>query len=142
MKPQTGAFLDKARELLDQADTVMGVGLNEAAGRTAYLAALHAAQALIFENASKVVTSHKSVQSEFWRLTKDQPRVDDELRAFLSRAYNFKRIADYETGPDSHISAETARNAIATARRFVDCVASIIPPNGHTPHASDTPKPT
>ncbi len=142
MKPQTGAFLDKAREFLDQADTVMGVGLNEAAGRTAYMAALHAAQALIFENISKVVTSHKGVQSEFWHLTKDEPRVDDELRAFLSRAYSFKRIADYEIGPASHISAETARNAIATARRFVDCVAALIPPNRHTPHVSDTPKPT
>jgi len=82
----------------------MGVGLNEAAGRTAYLAALHAAQALIFEHTSKVVSSHKGVQSEFWRLTKDEPRVGDELRAFLPRAYSFKRIADYETGPP-HTSA-------------------------------------
>ena len=43
----------------------MDVGLNEPAGRTAYLAALHGAQALIFENTSKVVISHKGVQSEF-----------------------------------------------------------------------------
>jgi hypothetical protein len=54
---QTGAFLDKVRELLQQADTVMSVGLNEVAGRTAYLAALHAAQALIFENTNKIVSS-------------------------------------------------------------------------------------
>jgi uncharacterized protein (UPF0332 family) len=141
MKPQTGAFLDKARELLQQADTVMGVGLNEAAARTAYLAAVHAAQALIFENTSRVVSSHRGVQSEFWRLTKDEPRLDDELRAFLSRAYTFKRIADYETGPASHINAETARNAIATARRFVGCVAALIPSNGHTPQASGIPGP-
>ena len=46
MKPQSGAFLEKSLELLDQADTMLGVGLNEAAGRTAYLAGLHAAQAL------------------------------------------------------------------------------------------------
>ncbi|MGA8028061.1 MAG: HEPN domain-containing protein [Bryobacteraceae bacterium] len=141
MKPQSGAFLDKARELLDQANTMMGVGLNEPAGRTAYLGALHAAQALIFENTSKVVTSHKGVQGEFWRLTKDEPRVDDELRAFLSRAYKFKRIADYDTGPAAHINAETARAAIATARRFVDCVAALIPPNGHTLHPADIPQP-
>jgi uncharacterized protein (UPF0332 family) len=63
MKPQTAAFLDKARELLDQANTMTGVGLNEPAGRTAYLAALHAAQALIFENTKKVVSSHKGVSS-------------------------------------------------------------------------------
>jgi uncharacterized protein (UPF0332 family) len=140
VKPQTGAFLEKARELLNQAITMMDVGLNEPAGRTAYLAALHAAQALIFENISKVVSSHRGVQSGFWLLTKDEPRVDDELRAFLSRAYRFKRIADYDTGPGSHISAETARATVATARRFVDCVAALIPPNSHTPHSADTPK--
>jgi uncharacterized protein (UPF0332 family) len=74
-------------------------------------------------------------------LTEDEPRLNDELRAFLSRAYTFKRIADYETGPTSHINAETARNALATARRFVDRVAALIPANGHTPQASDTPEP-
>jgi hypothetical protein len=74
-------------------------------------------------------------------LTKDDPRVDDELRAFLPRAYRFKKIADYETGPASHISAETARNAIATARGFVDCVAALIPPNGPAPSASDARSP-
>ena len=84
---------------------------------------------MIFENTDKVVSSHSGAQSEFARLTKDEPRVDDELRAFLPRAYRFKRIADYETGPGSHISAETARTIIATARRFVDCVAALIPPN-------------
>ena len=141
MKPQTGAFLDKARELLQQADAVIGIRLNEAAARTAYLSAMHAAQALIFENTNRVVSSHKSVQSEFWHLTKDEPRIDDLLRAFLSRAYSFKRIADYETGPASHISAETASSALATARRFVDCVAALIPPNDDTPNTSDTPNP-
>lgn len=57
MKPQASAFLDKARELLDRADTMLGVGLNEDAGRTAYLAGLHAAQALIFETTGRVFKS-------------------------------------------------------------------------------------
>jgi uncharacterized protein (UPF0332 family) len=107
MKPQTAAFLGKAREPLDQANTMMGVGLNEAAGRTTYLAALHAAQALICENIDKVISSHKGVQSEFWMLTKDEPRVHNELRAFLSRAYGFKRIADYETRPPSQVRRQS-----------------------------------
>jgi uncharacterized protein (UPF0332 family) len=141
VKPQTAAFLDKARELLGQADARMEIGLNEPAGRTAYLAGLHAAQALLFENTSKIVTSHKGVQSGFGRLTKGDARVDDELRAFLPLTYNLNRIADYETGPGAHVSAESARKAIMTARRFVDCVTALIPPNGHTPRASDTPKP-
>jgi uncharacterized protein (UPF0332 family) len=108
VKPETALFLAKARELLDQADTMMGVGLNEPAGRTAYLAGFHAAQGLIFETTGRVFKRHPTVQREFGRLTKGEPRVDDKLRAFLPRTYNLKRIADYETGPGSHVSAESA----------------------------------
>src|SRR5208282_4708948 len=122
VKDQTGAFLDKARELLDQAETIFGIGLNEPAGRTAYLAGFHAAQALIFETSERIHKSHAGVQREFSRLVKDDRRVDDPLRAFLGRTYSLKAIADYETGPGSHVSAKAARDAIDAARRFVDCV--------------------
>lgn len=54
MKPQSGAFLEKARELLVRAQTMHSVGLNDDAGRTAYLAGVHAAQALIFETHGRV----------------------------------------------------------------------------------------
>jgi hypothetical protein len=48
--PQAARFVAKAQQLLGDAETMLSVGLNEAAGRTAY----HAAQALIFERAGKV----------------------------------------------------------------------------------------
>ena len=53
MTPEAGRFLTKASELLDQAETMLGVGLNEAAGRTAYLAGFHAAQAFIYESTAR-----------------------------------------------------------------------------------------
>jgi len=93
MKPQTGAYLDKAQELLDRAATMFGVVLNEDAGRAAYLAGFHAAQAFLFETSGKVFKTHNGVQTEFARLTKDDPRFDMELRAFLGRAYNLEAIA-------------------------------------------------
>jgi hypothetical protein len=58
---------------------------------------------------------------------KDDPRVDDQIRAFLGRTYDLKAIADYETGPRSHISAERAREAIDNARQFVDRLTDMIP---------------
>jgi uncharacterized protein (UPF0332 family) len=73
-----------------------------------------------------VFKKHASVQGEFGRLTKDDPRFDGELRTFLGRAYNLKAIADYETGPGSRVSAESARVAVRTARRFVECVANFL----------------
>ena len=49
-----------------------------------------------------------------------------ELRAFLGRTYQLKAIADYETGPGAKVSAESARGAIETARRFVAAIEQVI----------------
>lgn len=126
MKPQSAAFLEKSGELLEHADTMLGVGLNEDAGRTAYLAGFHAAQALIFETHGRVFKKHSAVQSEFGRLVKDDPRADKEIRAFLGRSYPLKALADYETGPGSKISHEQAAQAIAAARSFVSVIEKLI----------------
>ena len=139
MKPETALFLEKSHELLERADTMMGVGLTDDAGRAAYLAGLHAAQAFIFETTGRVFKKHSGVQREFSRQVKDDPRVDTSLRTFLSRTYQLKAIADYETGPGSHVSAETARDAIRTARQLVECVAGRLPPNGQTPARAPEP---
>ena len=90
-----------------------------AAGRDAYLAGFHAAQALISERTSRSVKSHGGANAEFHRLIRGDVRIDDELRAFFSFAYNLKAIADYETGPNSEISAERAAEAVTVARRFL-----------------------
>jgi uncharacterized protein (UPF0332 family) len=119
---------------------MLNVGLNDAAGRTAYLAGYNAAKALLFEHRNRNYTSHGRVQTNFAQLTKDDERIDPHLRAFLSNAYNLKRLADYETGPGSEVSAERAREATQTAHRFVERVAGMLPPNGHT-SAPETPKP-
>ena len=104
MRPQTEAFLEKARHLLENAGTMLRVGLNEDAGRTAYLAGYHAAQAFLFERTDKIFKTHRGVQGEFGRLTKDDPYFDFELRAFLGRTYDLKTIADYESGPDATLT--------------------------------------
>jgi uncharacterized protein (UPF0332 family) len=126
VKAQTSAYLDKSRELLDEAAAILRIDLYEAAVRTAYLAGFHAAQALIFETSGRIYKSHSGVHGEFSRLVKDDPHVDDDLRAFLGRTYSLKAIADYETGPGSHVSAESARDAITTARRFIALIAGLL----------------
>jgi uncharacterized protein (UPF0332 family) len=124
--PESAAFLDKAREFLAKAEDMLADDWPDEAGRAAYLAGMHAAQALIVERTGKIVKRHRGVHSEFGRLAKDEPRFDTELRAFLGRAYNLKAIADYETGPNAQVSAESARTAIATARRFVECITEML----------------
>jgi uncharacterized protein (UPF0332 family) len=139
--PQTGKFLEKGEKLLAQAETMLGVGLNDAAGRTAYLAGFHAAQAFIFEATSRVLKAHKGVQTEFLRLTKDDRRWDADLRAFLPRAYDLKSIADYETGPEAEVSAASATEAVAAGKRFVVRVGESLPPRAPVSSRNDRIKP-
>ncbi len=119
-------FLAKAVKLLNEADTMLSVDLNEAAGRSAYLAGFHAAQALLFERLGKVLKTHAGVHAEFLRLTRDDPRLDADLRVFLSRSYNLKAIADYETDPETGVTSTRAADAIATGRHFVTCIDGMI----------------
>jgi uncharacterized protein (UPF0332 family) len=125
--PEAAAFLDKAREFLAKADDMLADGWPDEAGRASYLAGLHAAQAFIVERTGNFVKRHRGLQRELGRLTKDEPRFEVELRAFLGRTYNLKAIADYETGPGSRVSAESTRNARATAERFIACIQELLP---------------
>lgn len=105
---------------------MLAMKYHEAAGRTAYLAGFHAAQALISEKTGRGVKTHKGVNTELHRLIKGDARIDDELRAFLGFAYSLKAIADYETGPGSDVSPELAAEAVATSKRFVATMAELI----------------
>ena len=119
MTPETAQFIGKANKLLLEAEAMLKIGLNDAAGRTAYLAGFHAAQAFISEKTGRTVKTHKGVHTEFQRLTKDDQGFRPDLRVFLSHAYNLKAIADYETGPGAEVSGEQAIQALAQAERFV-----------------------
>ncbi len=119
MTPETGYFLDKAGKLLGEDDAMLSIGLNEAAGRTAYLAGFHAAQAFISESTGRALKTHRGVHAELHRLTKDDPNFGADLRTFLSQTYNLKAIADYETGPGSEVSPERAATAVEAAKAYV-----------------------
>ncbi len=121
-----GMYLVKARKALDEARAVVKIELPEAAGRAAYLAAYHAAQALIFERTGKIAKTHSGVRSEFARLAKDDPRIDRALPAFLAQAYNLKAVADYAVGSDVGVTLEEAEEAIMMASRFVDRIAALL----------------
>jgi uncharacterized protein (UPF0332 family) len=99
---------------------------SDEAARAAYLAGFHAAQALISERAGRVAKSHSGVRSAFARLVRDDPRVDRSLLSFLGRAYRFKEIADYGTGPDAVVTVAEAEEAIAVAQRFVEIIAGLL----------------
>ena len=124
MTPEAARFLDKARRLLIGATGMLNAGFTEAAGRDAYLSVYHAAQSFITTTNGKPAKTHDGVKSEFSRLTKDDPRVAHELRAFLFSAARLKEIADYELGT-ADLPKERVADAIETAKRFIDCIARL-----------------
>jgi uncharacterized protein (UPF0332 family) len=96
------------------------------AAREAYLAAYHAAEALLYERTGKIAKSHSGLRSEFARITRGEPRVDRTFSAFLAQAYELKSLSDYGTGDEAAISAATAEAALQTAARFVECVVGLV----------------
>jgi uncharacterized protein (UPF0332 family) len=127
MMPETERYFAKADKCLASARAALTVHLTNDAGRNAYLAAYHAAQALLFERTGKPAKTHKGVHTEFSRLTMGVPDLDG-LYVFLSNAYNLKAVADYETGPDSDILPERAEKAIEDADSFVSAIRRAIAP--------------
>ena len=126
MKPETRAYLDKAPQLLAHARAILAIDLGDDAGRDAYLAALHAAQALIFERSARVAKTHRGVHGLFIRLVAGEPLVDAGLRQFLSEGYKLKATADYEIGPEATVPLDAAAEAVATASRFINAVGVLL----------------
>lgn len=83
MTPEAERFFQNAHDHLERGQIMLATELDEDAGRAAYLAAFHAAQAVIFERTGKILKTHKGVQIEFLRLTKDDPRFTPEQRRFF-----------------------------------------------------------
>lgn len=118
MTPEAAGHLDKARQFLADARTILAAGVAGDAGRDAYLAAFHAAQALICERTGRAAKTHRGTHVQFARLTRDEPRLDPDLRRFLPQSYDIKAVADYETGPGAVIQdKEGARRPGPGAQR-------------------------
>jgi len=150
MKEAAAAYLAKARQALDKPRRVFAIGLYDEAGRHAYYATFHAAQALLFERTDKVcathqgvkaefaplaksdtrierkhtafLATHQGVKAEFARLAKSDTRIERKHTAFLARAYSLKSAADYETGAAANVTATQASEAIGLAEDFVTVI--------------------
>lgn len=126
MTPEGAEHLDKARQCLGRARAILAAGVGEDAGRNAYLAAFHAAQALITERIGKPAKTHRGVHAQFARLTRNEASLGRELRQFLAQAYDIKSVADYGLGPDTDVPLDRAAAAIDTAEQFVNRIAEIL----------------
>ena len=104
---------------------IHGLAIHDIAGREAYLAAYHAAQALILDRTGRIARTHKGART----LLAEMARADTALAPlvmFLARAYELKSLADYGVGPEAQVSADAAQAAITTAGALLDQVAALL----------------
>ena len=125
MTPEAEQYLKKARQCLAHATTIITLPIPEVAGKEAYLAGYHAAEAVIFERTGKTAKTHKGVRASFARVSVNEPTLR-EFTAFLAQGYELKSLADYGVDPDLHVSVDDAKTAIDTAGRLLRCVTELL----------------
>jgi uncharacterized protein (UPF0332 family) len=125
---EVARFLAIARSFLAKAEGMLGQGWPDESGRASHMAAFHAAQALIFQRSGRVVKTHQGVHAEFARIVKHEGKDDREIWRFLRAGYALKSVADYGTDPSVAVTDEEAKVAIDEARRFLDQLVKLLPP--------------
>lgn len=123
--PEISELLDKARDCLSRARIILAAGVGEDAGRDAYLAGLHAAQAVIRARTGRTVKTHRGVHRLLSQLARGEPQLAD-LALFLSQAYNLKSVADYELGPGAIVPLDRASEAIDRAAQFIEQITELL----------------
>jgi uncharacterized protein (UPF0332 family) len=119
-KPESADYLNRAQRLWKQARTIAAIELPDVAGRTAYLAAYHTAQAFIFDRTGKVTKSHDGARSEFARLAKDDPRIDRSFTAFLTQAYTLQGLRHFPCKYEPLWNPNTRKTLRDLARRLLE----------------------
>jgi uncharacterized protein (UPF0332 family) len=132
VKPESRKHFEKAERCLANGSAELAAAasrpeLAEDAARNAYLAAFHAAKALIFERTGQARMKHGTVQKMFSQIAKSESAIEVEVRRFLGSAYDFKRVADYDIEASAPISLAEASHALNEAERFVATIKTLVP---------------
>ena len=116
--------IEKARQSLGFARYALAGEYAEEAGRSAYMAAYHAAIAFIIARGGKSPRTHSGARSEFARLARDEPRISRAQVSLLGWSYELKNVADYEQV--AAVSVAEAERAIEEASQLVATIASLV----------------
>lgn len=114
-----------AREGLAAGRLLLAGGFAKQAGREAYLAAFHAALALIMARTGREPKTHKGTHVEFARAAVDAG-IEAAKATFLGRSYRLKTISDYETS--SALTKDEAQTALDEAAHFVETISTLLEP--------------
>lgn len=124
MTPEAADFLAKAVRTIARAERVLHAGEPVDAARDAYIAALSAARAIVFEKTGKSPKTHNGSRALFLLLISQGLSVPRDVAQFLEDGFALKTRADY--GVDDAISVATATEAVALGQAFVRAVSELL----------------
>ncbi len=133
MTSNAHAHLDKARQFVALAGTLLKKNYNENAAIDAYLAAYHAARAYILECRGEAPRIEEDVQAQFTNLVIIDPRVDEGCRSIFWSAEGITLGKARDLAEDAEITSAEAKNAVRQAAHFVEHIGSIIAPRSNPP---------
>lgn len=134
MTQEAALHLAKAQKLIATARRHLQQGFANDAARDAYLAAFHATQAYIVDHAGRAAKTHSGAHTQFAQLATRDPRITEEMRSYLPKAFRLKAVADYEFGEEAEIPPPRAEAAVTAAERFVILIGSTLQTDGSSAH--------
>ncbi|HEY1631508.1 MAG TPA: HEPN domain-containing protein [Rhizomicrobium sp.] len=117
MSPEASDFMVVAEHMQDRAAKALKAELYEDAARNAYLAALNAARAVVFEEEGVAVKTHAGAKSQLLKLIQQGLPFDRDIALFLNDGFDLKQMVDY--GPVVPVERATAEEFIASAKEFL-----------------------
>jgi uncharacterized protein (UPF0332 family) len=124
LSPESINYLDVAERQLAQAERALKAELFEMAAREAYLVALSATRAIIFEKTGNAPKTHSGARTQLSKLIRDGLAIDAAFMSFLASGFEIKSDVDY--GPVTPIRKESAEHAIAKARQFLVAAKAVL----------------
>jgi uncharacterized protein (UPF0332 family) len=124
LSPEAVNYLEVARRQLGRAERALIADLYESAARDAYMAALSAARAIIFEKTGNAPKTHSGARSLLGKLRHDGLALSETFLSFLATGFDLKSDLDY--GPATPVQGPTAEQAVATAREIVISAEQIL----------------
>ena len=122
MTPEAADYLQHSRRSLTDAQKALAAGIYVPAAREAYIAALNAARAIIFEKLTIASKTHTGTHALLHRLVHDGLKVDRRTLDILSKGFEVKTKADY--GPYEELGEEEARGLVLLAETLFAQVES------------------
>ncbi len=119
----SAALLERARRSLEAAGLLVDRGLHADSVTRAYYAAFHSARAALLSEGEEAHT-HKGTHSAFNRLFVHPGRLPTATGRALRNLHDLRLQADYDDG--GALTEAQARDALDTARAFVEAVAALI----------------